>query len=95
MQKMQKKKHAPLGSTQVNENFNRIVAAKESKNRYYSSLERLCFRVGSAVWMKNLDQMYLPEVYQRVGFPPNGSYYKFCNAWIKKGIETQNDDRQK
>ena len=62
-------KLAPLGSTQANESFNNMVAAKALKNRHYSDSESLCFRVGETVCVKNIGQIYLSEVYERAGIP--------------------------
>ena len=61
------KKVAPLESTQVNENFNSMVAAKAPKNRHYSSSESLCFRASSALCKKDIGQTYLSKVYQMGG----------------------------
>ena len=60
-------KSAPLGSTQANESFNNMVAAKAPKNRDYSGSESLCFRVGAAACVKSTGQNYLSEVYERAG----------------------------
>ena len=81
------KKLAPLGITQVNENFNCMVAAKAPKNRHYSSSESLCFRVGSAVCMKNLGQMYLPEVYQRTGLTQTAATTRFAMRESKRALK--------
>ena len=81
------KKLAPLGSTQVNENFNCMVAAKAPKDRHYSSSESLCFRVGSAVCMKNLGQMYLPEVYQRAGLTQTAATTRFAMRESKNALK--------
>ena len=81
------KKLAPSGSTQVNENSNCMVAAKAPKNRHYSSSESLCFRVGSAVRMKNLGQMSLPEVYQRAGLTQTAATTRFAMRESKKALK--------
>ena len=43
-----------MGSTQSNENFNRIVACKNPKNFFYSGSESTAFRVAAAVAHKNI-----------------------------------------
>ena len=83
------KKLPPLGSTQVNENFNCVVAAKAPKNRHYSSSESLCFRVGSAVCMKHVGQMYLPEVYQKAGLTQTAATTRFAMRESKKALKSK------
>lgn len=43
-----------LGSTQANENFNRIVACKNPKNLFYGGSESTSFRVAAAVAHKSI-----------------------------------------
>ena len=81
------KKLAPLGSTQLNENFNCMVPAKAPKNRHYSSSESLCFRVSYAICMKNLGQMYLPEVYQRAGITQTAGTTHFVMRESEKALK--------
>ena len=72
-----------------------MVAAKVPKNRHYSSSESLCFRVGSAVCMKNLGQMYLPEVYQRAGLMQTAATTRFAMHESKMALKCKKDDRYK
>ena len=46
-------KLSSLGSTQANESFNRVVAAKAPKNCHYSGSASLNFRLAAAVVKKN------------------------------------------
>nr|XP_022319171.1 uncharacterized protein LOC111121963 [Crassostrea virginica] len=58
------------GSTQSNENFNRIVAAKNPKTHFYGGSESTCFRVAAAVAQKNIGHDSLIEVYEGLSLSP-------------------------
>lgn len=53
-----------IGSTQANENFNKIVACKNPKALYYSGSESTSFRVAAAVAHKNIGHLTIGKVYQ-------------------------------
>lgn len=55
-------KLSSLGSTQANESFNRMVAAKAPKNVHYSSSGNLTYRVAACVAQKNTGHNYLVNV---------------------------------
>lgn len=55
-------KLANMRSTQVNENFNGIVATKAPKSHHFSGSEGLDFRLGAAVAQKNIGHGYLMNV---------------------------------
>ncbi|CAC5413788.1 unnamed protein product [Mytilus coruscus] len=57
-----KKKLANLGSTQSNESFNKSVAAKAIKNRFYGGSRSLAYRVAAAVGQKNTGHKYTVDV---------------------------------
>ena len=61
--------------------------SKAPQNKHYSSSESLCFRVGSAVCMKNLGQMYLPEVYQRAGLMQTAATTRFEMCKSEKALK--------
>ena len=52
------KKLALLASTQLNENFNTMVAAKAPKSLHYLGSNSLNVRVSVAVCQKNMGQLY-------------------------------------
>ncbi|XP_024892943.1 uncharacterized protein LOC112468124 [Temnothorax curvispinosus] len=54
-------KLAPCGSSQANENFNRIVCSKHPKNQFYGVSESMAFRVAAAVCQKNLGTQYISQ----------------------------------
>lgn len=58
----QSSKLASLESTQVNESFNSMVAAKAPKRLFFAGSESLDFRIASAVAQKNEGHQYVPQV---------------------------------
>jgi hypothetical protein len=58
----QNSKLALLESTQVNESFNSMVAAKAPKRLFFAGSESLDFRIASAVAQKNEGHQYVPQV---------------------------------
>lgn len=51
-----------LGSTQANENLNRIVACKKPKNVLFGGSESTSFRVAAAVAHKNIGNQTIEKV---------------------------------
>ncbi|CAC5364760.1 unnamed protein product [Mytilus coruscus] len=64
------KKLANLGSTQSNESFNKSVAAKAPKNRFYGGSRSLAYRVAAAVAQKNTGHKYTVDVNVSSGLSP-------------------------
>ena len=60
--KTQSQKLSTMGSTQANESFNKTVASKAPKTKFYSGSASLNRRVASAVAQKNEGQSYLLKV---------------------------------
>lgn len=50
------------GSTQSNENFNKVVSAKNPKTHFYGGSESTSFRVAAAVAQKNIGHESLSKV---------------------------------
>ncbi|CAG2194346.1 unnamed protein product [Mytilus edulis] len=63
-------KLANLGSTQSNESFNKSVAAKAPKNRFYGGSRSLAYRVAAAVAQKNTGHRYTVDVNVSSGLSP-------------------------
>ncbi|VDH93927.1 Hypothetical predicted protein, partial [Mytilus galloprovincialis] len=63
-------KLANLGSTQSNESFNKSVAAKAPKNRFYGGSRSLAYRVAAAVAQKNTGHRYTVDVNVSIGLSP-------------------------
>ncbi|CAC5424249.1 unnamed protein product [Mytilus coruscus] len=63
-------KLANLGSTQSNESFNKSVAAKAPKNRFYGGSRSLAYRVAAAVAQKNTGHKYTVDVNVSSGLSP-------------------------
>ncbi|XP_071177683.1 uncharacterized protein [Mytilus edulis] len=61
---------ANLGSTQSNESFNKSVAAKAPKNRFYGGSESLGYRIAAAVAQKNEGHQYTVDVNVSTGLSP-------------------------
>lgn len=59
-----------IGSTQANENFNKIVACKNPKALYYSGSESTSFRVAAAVAHKNIGHLTIGKVYDTLMLSP-------------------------
>lgn len=51
-----------LGSSQANENFNRIVTCKNPKNVFFGGSESTSFRVAAAVAHKNIGHQTIEKV---------------------------------
>ena len=64
-------KLASIGSSQVNEGFNNIVASKQPKARSYGSSPSFNFRVGAAVCQKNIGYSYVNEVLEKAALSPS------------------------
>lgn len=58
------------GSTQSNENFNRVVSAKNPKTHFYGGSESTSFRVAAAVAQKNIGHESLLKVFERLLLSP-------------------------
>ena len=56
-------------STNGNESFNTMVAAKAPKARHYSKLESLNFRVACAVNQKTIGENYVLKTCEKLGVP--------------------------
>lgn len=63
-------KLSSLGSTQGNESFNHMVAAKAPKNIHFSSSGNLSYRVAACVAQKNSGHKYLVSVNRSLGLSP-------------------------
>ena len=63
-------KIAPGGSTNDNESFNNMVAAKAPKRCHFSATNNFASRVNSAVAQKKLGNSYLNEVIEKLGLSP-------------------------
>ncbi|XP_076072007.1 uncharacterized protein LOC143043713 [Mytilus galloprovincialis] len=63
-------KLANLGSTQSNESFNKSVAVKAPKNRFYGGSRSLAYRVAAAVAQKNTGHRYTVDVNVSSGLSP-------------------------
>ena len=74
---------APLASTQLNENFNAMVAAKAPKSRHYSGSNTLNVCVSAAVHQKNMGQLYLCSVFRKAGL----QNYTITQQLAKKFVE--------
>jgi len=89
-------KLAPAASTQINENFNNIVANKCPKSKHYSGSESLNYRVAAAVCQKNSGHTYIDEVFKKVGVSPTHAGLKFRkikeNKVKKKRLFTSSRD---
>lgn len=71
------RKLAPCGSSQANENFNRIVCSKHPKSRFYGASESMAFRVAAAVCQKNIGTQYIFQVYENLSLSPDKKTKKF------------------
>lgn len=58
------------GSTQSNENFNKVVSAKNPKTHFYGGSESTSFRVAAAVAQKNIGHESLSKVFERLLLSP-------------------------
>ena len=77
-------KLAPSGSTQSNESFNQMVAAKAPKAKHYSSSESLSFRLGAAVCMINEGQKCVADVFQKLKIPVSTATRVYAARLIRK-----------
>ena len=59
-----------ISSSNPNESFNNMVAAKAPKNCHYSNSESLDFRVASSVCQKNVGENYVSLVNEKIGLSP-------------------------
>jgi len=80
-------KLAPSASTQVNENFNNIVASKCPKSKHYSGSESLNYRVAAVVCQKNLGHSYIDNVYNKLSISPTRQGLKFRKVKENKVIK--------
>ncbi|XP_052074205.1 uncharacterized protein LOC127712054 [Mytilus californianus] len=64
------RKLASLSSSQANENFNNMLAAKAPKAKHYSSSASLGYRVDSSILQKNEGYAYVSEVHASMGLSP-------------------------
>ena len=76
----------PNSSSNTNESFNIMVAAKAPKSKHYSKSEALDFRVASAVCQKNVGEGYMVPVFQSAGLSP-GAVTKVSAQRIDKAAE--------
>ncbi|CAC5412102.1 unnamed protein product [Mytilus coruscus] len=61
---------ANLGSTQSNESFNKSVASKAPKNRFYGGSGSLGYRIAAALAQKNKGHQYTVDVNVSTGLSP-------------------------
>ena len=71
---------APCGSTQINENFNHMVASKSPKSQHYSSPGSLKPRVSAVVAQKNVCSTYLSQACEKNRISPGKFDYKFATS---------------
>lgn len=82
-------KLAMQGSSQVNENFNMMVASKAPKSKHYSGSESLEQRVAAAVCEKNIGPSYLPAVCESAALSPGTHTSEHAEKQEKRKIKSQ------
>ena len=80
-------KLAPSGSTQSNESFNQMIAAKAP--------ESLSFRFGAAVCIKNEGQKYVADVFQKLKIPVSTATRVYAARLIRKAKLRKDGDSSK
>ncbi|XP_076071750.1 uncharacterized protein LOC143043225 [Mytilus galloprovincialis] len=89
------RKLASLSSSQANENFNNMLAAKAPKAKHYSSSASLGYRVDSSILQKNEGYAYVSEVHASMGLSPGEETIKRSSKINMKRKKTKEKAKTK